>query len=160
MRFHFNSETGFQVLCVYNIVILVLFSYLTRIKDQSIKPSIPSAFLYKSFSHQKHSEKYWMILWQVWSQVAKVSGGHKNVWEIMQCPEFVLKCNRSVHLPAWLCFLCVLGDLSVVLCITKSPKTHKKQSRSNHQKHIRNTVKQVIKWTHLFCISVHIQDIA
>ena len=42
-----------------------------------------------------------MILWQVWSQVAKVNGGHKkNVWEIMQCPEFALKCNKSVHLPA------------------------------------------------------------
>ena len=30
-----------------------------------------------------------------------VDGGHKrNVWEIMQCPEYTLKCNKNVHLPA------------------------------------------------------------
>ena len=35
-----------------------------------------------------------------------VNGGHKpNVWEIMQCPEYVLKCNKSVHLPARVSFL-------------------------------------------------------
>ena len=32
------------------------------------------------------------------AQVAKANGEHKkNVWEIMQCPEFVLKYNKSVH---------------------------------------------------------------
>ena len=37
----------------------------------------------------------------VQSQVAKANGGHKkNVWEIMRCPEYALKCNKSVHLPA------------------------------------------------------------
>ena len=32
----------------------------------------------------------------------------------MQCPEYVLKCNKSVHLPAWVSFLCALGDLLVI----------------------------------------------
>ena len=43
---------------------------------------------------------------QIKSQVAKANGGHikKNVWEIMQCPEYALKCNKSVHLPACLFF--------------------------------------------------------
>ena len=46
------------------------------------------------------------------SQGLIVNGGHKkNVWEIMQCPEYVLKCNKSVHLPAPVSFLCLLGDL-------------------------------------------------
>ena len=48
-------------------------------------------------------------------QVAKANGGHKkNVWEIMRCPEYVLKCNKSVHLPARVCFLYLLGDLSAI----------------------------------------------
>ena len=43
------------------------------------------------------------------------SGGHKkNVWEIMRCPEYALICNKSVHLPAWVSFLCLLGDLWVI----------------------------------------------
>ena len=42
-------------------------------------------------------------------------GGHKkNVWEIMRCPEYLLKCNKSVHLPARVTFLCLLGDLWVI----------------------------------------------
>ena len=53
-------------------------------------------------------------VWSVTSQVAKANGGHKkNVWEIMRCPEYVLKCNKSVHLPARVSFLCLLGDLWV-----------------------------------------------
>ena len=48
-------------------------------------------------------------------QVAKANGGHKkNVWEIMQCPEYALKCNKSVQLPTWVSFLCLLGDLEVI----------------------------------------------
>ena len=45
-----------------------------------------------------------------------VNGGHikKNVWEIMRCPEYALKCNKSVHLPARVSFLCLLGDLSAI----------------------------------------------
>ena len=34
----------------------------------------------------------------------KYSYYKKNVWEIMQCPEYVMKRNKSVHLPAWLSF--------------------------------------------------------
>ena len=30
------------------------------------------------------------------------------------CPEYVLKCNKSVHLPTWVSFLCLLGDLVVI----------------------------------------------
>ena len=51
------------------------------------------------------------------AQVAKVNGysGHKKkVWEIIRCPEYVLKCNKSVHLPARVSFLCLLGDLWVI----------------------------------------------
>ena len=40
---------------------------------------------------------YFLVL----PQVPKANGGHKkNVWEIMRCPEYALKCNKSVHLPA------------------------------------------------------------
>ena len=40
------------------------------------------------------------------SQVAKANGKNKkNVWEIIQCPEYVLKCNRSAYLPACRCLL-------------------------------------------------------
>ena len=49
------------------------------------------------------------------AQVTKANGAHKkNVWEIVWCPEYVLKCNKSVHLPAWVSFLCLLGDLWVI----------------------------------------------
>ena len=49
------------------------------------------------------------------SPEAKANGEHKkNVWEITQCPGYALKCNKSVHLPAWLSFLCLLGDLVVI----------------------------------------------
>ena len=66
----------------------------------------------------------------------------------MRCLEYALKWNKSVHLPAWLSFLCVLGDLWVIWAgnerkitqsarsanraqITyKSPKRHKKYSQA------------------------------
>ena len=49
------------------------------------------------------------------AQVAKTNGGHKkNVWEIMRRPEYALKRNKSVHLAAWVSFLCLLGDLWVI----------------------------------------------
>ena len=38
-------------------------------------------------------------------QVAKANGEHKkNVWEIMQCPEYALQCNESVQLTVFLIF--------------------------------------------------------
>ena len=44
-------------------------------------------------------------------QVAKANGGHKkNVWEIMRCPEYVMKCNKSARVS----FLCLLGDLNAI----------------------------------------------
>ena len=54
----------------------------------------------------------WSVFIPVGAQVAKANGGHqKNVWKILRCPQYVLKCNKSVHLPAWESFLCLLGDL-------------------------------------------------
>ena len=104
-------------------------------------------------------------------QVAKVINGEhkKNVMEIMQCPEYTLKCNKSVHLPAWLSFLCVLGDLVVlwawseagralddfILC---APSPNHAQITKNHTKHIRKTVRWVSE--HFYWISVHIRDFA
>ena len=32
----------------------------------------------------------------------------------MQCPEYALQCNKSVHLPAWVTSLCLLGNLWVI----------------------------------------------
>ena len=35
------------------------------------------------------------------NHACNVAKGHKkNVWEIIRCPEYALKCNKSVHLPA------------------------------------------------------------
>ena len=79
-----------------------------------------------------------------------VNGGHKNnVWEIMRCPEYVLKCDKSVHLPARVSFLCLLGDLWVICAasalgdfplietiieaiIETYPERSQRKSRSNH----------------------------
>ena len=55
---------------------------------------------------------------EIKTQVAKVSDEHKwNVWEIMECPKYVLKCNKSFHLiiSAWLSFLCLMVKLAVIL---------------------------------------------
>ena len=48
----------------------------------------------------------------VYAQVAKVNGERKkNVWEIMEYPEYALKYKKSVHLPTW---LYLLDDLAVI----------------------------------------------
>ena len=102
----------------------------------------------------------------IYPQVAKsINGGHKkNVWEIMRCPEYVLKCNKSVHLPARVSFLCLLGDLWVIWerfalralweftlqQIAPKPPT-------NQPKDITKTLKRVSE--HFYWTSIHIRDI-
>ena len=46
----------------------------------------------------------------VTAQAAKANGGHKkNVWKIMRCPEYVLKCSLKVFSYPLECLSCVFG---------------------------------------------------
>ena len=78
----------------------------------------------------------------------------------MRCPEYALKCNKSVHLPAWLSLLCVLGDLSVIwagstlgdfpLIEEVAPSPNRTQIIQTHNKDTQAVSE------HFYCISVYI----
>ena len=102
------------------------------------------------------------------AQVAKANGAHKkNVWEIVRCPEYVLKCYN--HLSVFVVsFGWFVGDLSAICAASalgadfvKSPRALAAQialkSATNHPNHITKTLKRASE--HFYCISVHIRDI-